>query len=490
MKIGRNAPCLCGSGKKYKKCCLNSQAAPSQTLLYQRLTEAYVRLADRLADYAFQTFGDEAANVAMHEFLLWPEAAEEIDTGMVERLAPLFWPWFLFNWEYSAIDAAVALSGPEDRTVAELYAEAQGSKLDPFERRLIASINRKPYSFYEVLDVDQGRGMRLENMLIGGRIGIHDENASEFTEPGDLLFGRAVSVDGVGMTVGLSSVSLPPVYKPTVIRLRKGLRRGRSAATNDTLYEWDAEIRDVYLDLDHALHSRPELVNTDGDLLERHRLVYDVSSADDTFEKLADLCTTMTPGALRADAEQDEDGRIERVEMIWDRRENEAGSTMPNTILGRIVIDGQRLTAEVNSAERAAALRHEIETRLGEGCRFRIDEIQEIDTLMDLSEDELADLEASREHEELVKLPEVREQLAAMLAKHWEGWVDENLPALGGQSPREAVKTTDGREMVEALLHDAEKARGQDPVTVELNRQATQRARELLGLPPRQPPAA
>ena len=23
MKIGRNQPCPCGSGKKYKKCCLN-----------------------------------------------------------------------------------------------------------------------------------------------------------------------------------------------------------------------------------------------------------------------------------------------------------------------------------------------------------------------------------------------------------------------------------------------------------------------------------
>jgi uncharacterized protein YecA (UPF0149 family) len=22
-KVGRNDPCLCGSGKKYKKCCLN-----------------------------------------------------------------------------------------------------------------------------------------------------------------------------------------------------------------------------------------------------------------------------------------------------------------------------------------------------------------------------------------------------------------------------------------------------------------------------------
>ncbi len=29
MKIGRNAPCPCGSGKKYKNCCLNKEASSS-----------------------------------------------------------------------------------------------------------------------------------------------------------------------------------------------------------------------------------------------------------------------------------------------------------------------------------------------------------------------------------------------------------------------------------------------------------------------------
>ncbi len=27
-KVGRNAPCPCGSGKKYKKCCLEKSDAP------------------------------------------------------------------------------------------------------------------------------------------------------------------------------------------------------------------------------------------------------------------------------------------------------------------------------------------------------------------------------------------------------------------------------------------------------------------------------
>jgi hypothetical protein len=44
---------------------------------------------------------------------------------------------------------------------------------------------------------------------------------------------------------------------------------------------------------------------------------------------------------------------------------------MPNTLLGRIVIDGRRQTVEVNSARRAEMIRREIEARLGTGARFQ-----------------------------------------------------------------------------------------------------------------------
>jgi len=40
MKIGRNDPCHCGSGKKYKKCCLGKENV-SNRLLSQQLSEAY-----------------------------------------------------------------------------------------------------------------------------------------------------------------------------------------------------------------------------------------------------------------------------------------------------------------------------------------------------------------------------------------------------------------------------------------------------------------
>ncbi len=482
MKIGRNDPCPCGSGKKYKKCCLLKAETPSQTLYYRRLSEAHDRLADRLIAYAAQTFGEDAVDVAMHEFLMWPDTEDEISEEMLDRADPLFWPWYVFNWEYDPIDAEVELAGPEGRTVAELYAEERSGKLDTLERRLIDSINRKPYSFLEVLSVDKGKGMTLQDILKGARIEVQERSGSEYVQSGDLLFGRAVLVDGVGMLIGLAATILPPGRKPDIIQLRKRLRHDRSAITDNTLYDWDTEIRDLYFDIDRALHGVPQLCNTDGHPLEFHRLIYDISSPDEIFEKLCDLCVTTTPEELCADAERDDVGRIIKVEIPWDRQGHKASPGMPNTILGRIVINGHRLTAEVNSAERTEALRREIDTRLGDSGRFKFDEIQDLDALMSRPTESSAQKKHSKEHEDLMQYPEVQDQVAEMMGKHWESWVDQITPALGGKSPREAVETADGCEAVEALLKDAERARGQDPFTMELNRKGTQRVREMLGL--------
>jgi tetratricopeptide (TPR) repeat protein len=39
-KYGRNEPCPCGSGKKYKKCCLHApKASPGDTLIYTDLDD-------------------------------------------------------------------------------------------------------------------------------------------------------------------------------------------------------------------------------------------------------------------------------------------------------------------------------------------------------------------------------------------------------------------------------------------------------------------
>ena len=45
-----------------------------------------------------------------------------------------------------------------------------------------------------------------------------------------------------------------------------------------------------------------------------------------------------------------------------------------------------------------------------------------------------------------------------MQAEHYAKWPDERLPALGGRTPRQAVRSKRGREQVEELLRDFENA--------------------------------
>lgn len=481
MKTGRNEPCPCGSGKKYKKCCLGKTEATSREFYYRRLSEAFDQLVKRLLGFAEKTFGKETALAAMEEFLPWPKAGGEISEEMLDRSGLLFWPWYFFNWECELLRVGGENAEPGSCTVAELYAEKHKVRLDTLEKRLIESINRKPYSFFEVLTVDRGKGMKLQDILTGARIWIQEITGSQYVEPDDILFGRAVDVDGVGMLIGLAPTIIPPGRKADIIQLRKQMQRSDSTVTEDTLYEWDTEIRELYFNIDRALYTMPKMCNTDGHALEFHKLIYDISSIDEAFEKLRDLCVTMTPEELYADAERDEAGRIVRVEIPWDRLGHKNVSGMPNTILGRIVIDGRRLTAEVNSAERAQSLRREIEARLGDGVRFKVDEIQDLDAMMNRDATGSAVMSGSSDHEELLKHPEVQAQMAEIFGRQWESWVDERIPALGGKSPRNAVKTADGREAVDALLKDFERDRGQDPVMAEMNRKGIKRVRDILG---------
>ncbi len=93
-KIGRNDPCPCGSGKKYKHCCLVREEATD--LEWRRLRRADDRFAGELFRYALDRYGEGLLEAAWEEFLL----------GLKVDVAPrdhpdfptTFVPWFLFIW--------------------------------------------------------------------------------------------------------------------------------------------------------------------------------------------------------------------------------------------------------------------------------------------------------------------------------------------------------------------------------------------------------
>jgi len=248
------------------------------------------------------------------------------------------------------------------------------------------------------------------------------------------------------------------------------MRRGRDILTDKDLYEWGLELRKFYLDVDQRLHQPPQLANTDGDPMEYHELRYEIDSAEDAFDRLASLCVSDTKSALRESAVIDPRGQIETVEFSWDRKGFKGQPGLKNTLLGRIRIAGRQMTIAVNSARRAGEIRRLVVHRLGKRARFMLDAIQDIASIAAAHSAPDAPPAGGPSPEELMNHPEVQAQLRSLIARHWESWPDEKLPALGGRTPRKAVRTADGREAVLALLADFERAPTGDGNIAALNR--------------------
>ena len=128
----------------------------------------------------------------------------------------------------------------------------------------------------------------------------------------------------------------------------------------------------------------------------------------------------------------------------WLKRGNAQHRSWDNTIMGHIAIDASALVVEVNSERRAREVRAEVEKRLGDLAVLQTS----------VAEPLAPQLEEARAEPKgrLEEPPEMREALRHFIAEHWESWLDEKVPALRFETPREAVRSPEGRERLEALL--------------------------------------
>ncbi|MGH8115933.1 MAG: YecA family protein [Rhodanobacteraceae bacterium] len=481
MKPGRNDPCPCGSGKKYKRCCLaadEAQANSPQERIWRRLRRQFDdgTYAAMMLRFVESAYGVEAIDEAWDEFTLWDD--EPFDPGSPHM--PVFMPWLFSQWspdpaeETSVTD--VRLHGVPP---ARALLERKGYTIDPVLREYLASCLDAPFSFYEVLTVERGRGLELRNVFTAGEHRVREQSATHYLEPGDLLFGQVAGARGVELLEIAGPVVIPPVHKIELIELRQKIAEGSDATPQDRLREYAGELREMYFDLaNRLLHPQmPELQNTDGDKLAPQTLVFDVGSVRAAFDALKSLDFQATDDADH-ELERAPDGSLVRAHVAWKKPGNNEHRDWDNTVLGHIRIDGTSMRAEVNSNERAEALRRIVEERLGDKARYRTSDVQPIDKLL---EDALGN-HARRESEEdraLRESPEAKAAVAEQIASHYDHWIEDAIPVLDGRTPLETMRDPDGPEIVEALVRDAERhstRMGVDPGVF-------RRMRERLGLP-------
>lgn len=454
-RIGRNDPCPCGSGRKYKRCCA-SQSTWTGDSLWHRMRAAEGRCVDATADWLRQRHGREILEAAFGEFLLGEE--DEGDLLDHPEFENLFIPWSLFAWAPGGRGFRPE-TWPRER-LGLAFLHERGDRLDPFERRFLEEVCAQPFGFHQILQVEPQRSLLLRDLLTGEERRVCEKLATTVASRGAILFTRVVSLDGVSIMTGAGLHLIPPIFAPRLLDLRDALLPRGEAAKPGALLALDGVLRGSYFEIVEQIENPPpiELRNTDGDPLELIQLRYALRCApEQAFEALKGLALDHSDEDLLSDAKIVA-GRLGEVSFPWIKRGNKQNKSWDNTILGHIEIGQGRLRVDVNSRPRAKRIRREIERRIGGEAIFEAESAQSSEALLAVAEGkpkkERAKQRAERERFEAD--PAVRELTERMGRQHWESWVDQRLPVLGGRTPREAVRDPRGRERLDALLLEFE----------------------------------
>ena len=483
----RNSPCLCGSGKKYKKCCFLTTIPPASTNLdYKRVRKLANQALPAVHEFAESTLGRDCHLIVMPEFLCWPEDDEmeslNLDREEARSLHELYATFTVFQFLPGKLTATQnRIWGPNETAVsAFLRNKVNRERIGRDQVQVLESLKSTIVSFWEISAVASKAGLELRDLLAPEKpaVFVSEGTLTDYVRRGDIVYGAVGTVGTVNMFLGLGDFPIQPRSMLDVIELREDLVE--MAKDEEGLLDHErAEItRELFWDLRHqAFNSAPTFSNTDGDYMEQHVLRYEIEDPEAVLEALYPLSMDTALDKFRqhackraehtksragANPEVRSDGEVV-YRFPWNRAARKGNAASLDAIVfAGIEIAGTSLKIEANSRQRAGRVKAEIKRRLKDRAKLMAVEITDQEAMIrKLREDRAAGrMPVVAEQEKLLHEipPEALQQIAARGRAHWIDWIDRKLPALAGQTPKQASKTERGRELLRAVFTDFERS--------------------------------
>jgi len=431
-KFGRNDPCPCGSGRKFKKCCLG-KIPPESSMSNDEGTAIGTALAWLKTNYQ-----EEVDEAILESFFGEPDD-EELDA--IGDL-PLTTGVDINIGEWLLADAYLDIDGKRIRAI-DLVLGPAGPLLPAGGKEWLRAIGEQSLSLYEVQSVVPGEGFELKDLLRRDApiVKVAERTASGFLVKWDTFGARLVErLEGEWVLSG----ALYPMERKRALECREEILQDM-----DGEEDWDEEIsREIVFSmisihwLEQLLEKRalPRLV--DASTKEPIALTVDRYRVSD-WDGLAGIL------AAQSDVEGDREDGWTRFEPMKGemRRARAALSRKPP----------QTLEVFCRTLKLADEARRWLERIAGTAVRYKSREI--VDPLSPKAR------EAARKQPSGPELPpDLKVQVEReFLKRHYERWPDEPVPALGGKTPKAAVRTKKGRQAVIELLkefeiHEARKA--------------------------------
>ena len=413
---GRNDPCWCGSGKKYKKCHLESdekaQAAPVRSIEEGRArggTPEVTELRRLLLDFTAQNIRKREMEEAMITFLGSepPSAAEK------EGLSGAVLDWL-------AHDYVVPRLG---HPMIEEFLKHSPGGLSLRQRKILEGWSRSRFSIFEVQEVRKEAGVQVKDLLAGGEVFVNDVSTSQWAARRDAILARLEEFDGRHNFTAIvlhipRDVVAPLIEWANSAKRRSGLDWARFLRVNSH------KLRRELWRLANAAEP-PVVVSPEGDEVEFSSARYAI------LDEKAVRSALDRSKAFTRDAYPDSYGWLDEVEHAPGERR----------AYGSVKIDGGKLTLACISRERLERGKELLADLAGAHLRHLGDDFR---TVEDATLDSGKAPEVPRE----LELEIVRQALA----QHYQKWLDMRLPALDGKTPREAARTPQGRPKLINLL--------------------------------------
>lgn len=238
MKAGRNDPCPCGSGKKYKQCCL----ATASGLRGQDLQQALAQLREPLRARARALYGEAVFEAGWRAFSQWGATAVARDP---DAYRPAFEAWVAYTWlpDDALLVGQRFAREAEDHALGVDLLRQSDAELSPLQRAVAGAAVGAAYSFYEVLEGAAGEPVPLRNLYTGQTLAVADAGAPA----GAVLYTAALVVNGVGALLGAMPQALDAAARETVEAHRQKWSAELGGAIDERqLYLHDSELRRLY----------------------------------------------------------------------------------------------------------------------------------------------------------------------------------------------------------------------------------------------------
>jgi hypothetical protein len=182
-KIGRNDPCPCGSGKKYKHCCLKEEAAGKSEAMGR--DRAWDTMMDKLLDFSREARFRQDLESAFD--LFWNKSYTIEQSGELPPAQIMnFLDWYVHDYHTSG----------DGRRIVQIFLEDKTPVLTEQERSLLAADAEALLSAFEVTGVEEGQTIGLLDVFQDIEVQLAHTPSLQGIEQGQLLLGRLVnSVD-------------------------------------------------------------------------------------------------------------------------------------------------------------------------------------------------------------------------------------------------------------------------------------------------------